>query len=168
MTNKTTTFEEAKRIAREQKRDRNEHAEESSAESYMRFATSEQLIKMAQTMRDLGGKPFSSAMFGNLVMAYEERFGGLPPGVTRTEVGAASAVPEKATDAETLPADDTMLDMGEVVRLTGLSKSTIKRLVGAGTFPRPLKTSPRRIAWPACEVKAWLELIEEQRTKRRH
>ena len=51
--------------------------------------------------------------------------------------------------------DTTMLHMIDVVRMTGLSTSTIKRKMGK-TFPAPTKISVRRIGWPAHKVKAWL------------
>jgi prophage regulatory protein len=46
----------------------------------------------------------------------------------------------------------------EVVRRTGLSRSTIYARAGAGKFPRsvPLGSS-RAVAWVASEVDAWIE-----------
>ena len=65
--------------------------------------------------------------------------------------------------AEPEPADTTMLDMHDVMRLTGLSKSTIKRMVSDDRFPKPIHLSPRRIGWPAGDVKAWLERLDGNR-----
>jgi predicted DNA-binding transcriptional regulator AlpA len=72
-----------------------------------------------------------------------------------------------ATSEPELPADDSMLSPKDVVRVTGLSLSTIKRRVADGTFPQPMRLSPRRIGWPAREVKAWLETVDLQRRKPR-
>jgi prophage regulatory protein len=60
-----------------------------------------------------------------------------------------------------------MLPMAEVIRLTSLSKSTIKRLVEAGLFPKPQRPSPRRIAWPASEVLAYRDRLAELRKQER-
>jgi prophage regulatory protein len=62
-----------------------------------------------------------------------------------------------------MPADDTMLGINEVVRLTGVSKATINRHVQTGTFPKPFKISARRNGYLAREVKEWLERLDEQR-----
>ena len=47
----------------------------------------------------------------------------------------------------------------EVMRLTGLSKTTIHRRYRAGTFPRPLRLGPQSIGWRREEVLAWLESL---------
>jgi predicted DNA-binding transcriptional regulator AlpA len=67
-------------------------------------------------------------------------FGDLP------SLGPAPELPDAA---ELLQADDTMLRMRDVVRITGLSKSTIKRWVAdpAIDFPKPIKLTPRRLGW---------------------
>jgi len=57
-----------------------------------------------------------------------------------------------------------MLDLNDVVRMTGLWKSTIKRRVQDGGFPKPQRTSVRRIGWLAADVKVWrAQLIEQGR-----
>jgi prophage regulatory protein len=46
----------------------------------------------------------------------------------------------------------------EVVRRTGLSRSTIYDRARTGKFPRPVPLgSPRAVAWVASEVDLWLE-----------
>ena len=70
---------------------------------------------------------------------------------------------DQAPTAEPEPEDDTMLRMGEVVRLTGISDSTIKRMVIDGRFPKPMRLSPRRIGWKAGEVKSWIRQLDDQR-----
>ncbi len=49
--------------------------------------------------------------------------------------------------------------MAEVMRLTGLSKSTIHRRYRAGTFPRPLRLGPQSIGWLREELVEWLESL---------
>lgn len=47
----------------------------------------------------------------------------------------------------------------EVMRLTGLSKTTIHRRYRAGTFPRPLRLGPQSIGWRRGEIVEWLESL---------
>ncbi len=56
--------------------------------------------------------------------------------------------------------DLRLLKLQDVIRLTSLSKTSIYDLIAAGNFPRPLQTSPRRVAWRESEVKEWLEALE--------
>jgi prophage regulatory protein len=45
----------------------------------------------------------------------------------------------------------------KVVRMkTGLSRSTIYAYVATGAFPMQRRLGPRRIAWLASEVNAWI------------
>jgi prophage regulatory protein len=39
---------------------------------------------------------------------------------------------------------------------TGLTKTTLYRLIGAGLFPSPIKITDRSSAWCAEEVEAWM------------
>nr|WP_288486903.1 AlpA family phage regulatory protein [uncultured Novosphingobium sp.] len=43
----------------------------------------------------------------------------------------------------------------EVERETGLSRSTIYRLMEQDKFPRPLRTAHRRVGWPVAVIEAW-------------
>jgi prophage regulatory protein len=44
-----------------------------------------------------------------------------------------------------------------LVATIGLSKSTIKRFVAAGAFPKPIPLGPRAVGFIASEVDAWIE-----------
>lgn len=48
-----------------------------------------------------------------------------------------------------------LLNIHGVLELTGLSRSTIERLVKAGAFPRPVPMTAARLGWPEDEVLAW-------------
>jgi prophage regulatory protein len=85
-------------------------------------------------------------------------FGCFPPG---NDVDPATVPP-----TEPMPADDTRIDMHEVIRLTGLSKSSIKRMVEDGRFPSPDKMSTRRINWFARVVREWIEEREVDTDRR--
>lgn len=52
-----------------------------------------------------------------------------------------------------------LLSIKEVVRVTGISRSTIYRLLAAKRFPRPLKISPRRVGWPSGDLTQWLQAL---------
>ncbi len=48
-----------------------------------------------------------------------------------------------------------MVDMGAVVLLTGLSRSTIESLIRKNDFPRPRAASNRTSRWIPDEIKQW-------------
>jgi prophage regulatory protein len=49
----------------------------------------------------------------------------------------------------------TFLRLPEVLRRTGLNRSTCYELIAAGNFPKPVKIAPRAIAFPENEVEKW-------------
>lgn len=49
-----------------------------------------------------------------------------------------------------------LLRLKDVMQATGLSRSTIYRMVDAGKFPKPICVSERCIAWPDSQVNAWI------------
>ena len=107
------------------------------------------------------GQPLGQFEFEALCERWCVVFGELPP------LGDAPAGP---TPSSPLPPDDAMLRMRDVVRITGLSKSTIKRWVADPTndFPKPVKLLPRRLGWRADHIKAWRQKIENTLMGRRH
>jgi prophage regulatory protein len=50
---------------------------------------------------------------------------------------------------------DAMLTYHDVQRITGLSRSTIIRLVKSGKFPTPLKIGDRAVAWDPEQIENW-------------
>ena len=54
------------------------------------------------------------------------------------------------------PADDPMLRFADVIRLTGLSRTTIWRRVCAGTFPAPLSLGENSCGWKSSWVNGWI------------
>ena len=60
-----------------------------------------------------------------------------------------------------------MLRTPEVERLTGLSQSTIKRMVTDGRFPKPMRIGIRAKGWLARDVKAFIDTLDEQRKRPR-
>lgn len=53
--------------------------------------------------------------------------------------------------------DEGLISRREVCHLTGLSKSTIYRLMAQGRFPRKVCGSDRRSLWHRWEVIAWIK-----------
>lgn len=49
------------------------------------------------------------------------------------------------------------LRMPTVVRLTGLGRSTIYRLIADNKFPCPVRLSPRTVAWRRADLERWSE-----------
>jgi prophage regulatory protein len=57
---------------------------------------------------------------------------------------------------------DPILNKSGVVALIGLSKATIDRQILAGTFPKPLKLSQRRVGWRRSQIETWLNEREQR------
>ncbi len=55
------------------------------------------------------------------------------------------------------PATDVILRMPDVLKLTGLSKATIYRLMKGGTFPKQYRLSERAVGWKKSALCAWTE-----------
>ena len=51
---------------------------------------------------------------------------------------------------------DAILRLPAVLKLTGLSRSTLYRKIDQGTFPRQIKISERCAGWRSSAIDAWL------------
>lgn len=51
---------------------------------------------------------------------------------------------------------DTLLRLSDVKGRTGLSRSTIYRRMGAGTFPHSIRISAGLVAWYQTDIDAWV------------
>lgn len=49
-----------------------------------------------------------------------------------------------------------LLRMPQVLKLTGLSRSTIYNLLETNNFPRPIRLGKRAIAWTEEQIEQWL------------
>jgi prophage regulatory protein len=58
-------------------------------------------------------------------------------------------------DAQRLPSP--LLRLPTVLALTGLSRSTIYRLMHENAFPKGVKPTARTIAWRSSDIVAWIE-----------
>jgi prophage regulatory protein len=63
-------------------------------------------------------------------------------------------LPGKAAVAppDSLP---TFLRLPSVIRMTGLGRSTIYRLVAEKSFPCPVRLGPRAVAWRRSDLDQW-------------
>lgn len=52
--------------------------------------------------------------------------------------------------------EELMLRRRSVERMTGLSKSTLYRLIRQGRFPPPLRLTRKAVRWRRAEVHEWL------------
>ena len=52
--------------------------------------------------------------------------------------------------------DDRLLRRPEVELMTGLSCSTIYRLMSKGKFPRPKRIGPQAVGWLISEIRQWM------------
>lgn len=60
----------------------------------------------------------------------------------------------------------TLIRLPEVIKRTGISRSSIYRLVNKNKFPAPVKISEKAIAFIEREVNDWIEnLINSSRNK---
>ena len=55
---------------------------------------------------------------------------------------------------------DGIIRLPEVIRITGLGKTSIYQSIKADGFPAPLKLTERARGWKASEISAWLESRE--------
>ena len=58
---------------------------------------------------------------------------------------------------EVLTMHDRLLRRCEVEAITGMSRSSIYRLMQNGEFPRPVRVGPAAVRWRESDIKAWLE-----------
>ena len=61
-------------------------------------------------------------------------------------------------EPETLLAE-RLVPLRTVCAVTGLTRSTIYRMVATGAFPGPVKISKARVAWRERDVRAWLTSV---------
>jgi prophage regulatory protein len=60
-------------------------------------------------------------------------------------------------DSSDLLTPTVVIDRKEVLRRTGLKKSTLYGMIRAGLFPKQIQLSGGRVGWSAQEVEAWIQ-----------
>ena len=52
---------------------------------------------------------------------------------------------------------DRLLRRRQVEEITGMSRSSIYKMMQNGEFPRPVKIGPTAVRWRASDIRAWVE-----------
>ncbi len=128
-------------------------------------ATPPQILDMYVHGVNEDGRTLSRFEFEALCEAWCGAFGDLPPSIGRD---LWPPLEHEASDAEEIDAtpDDKMLSTSDVVRMTGMSLSTLKRKRAAGLLPAPFQISERRIGWQMRDIRTLLEQMHEDRRGR--
>jgi prophage regulatory protein len=72
------------------------------------------------------------------------------------DLGSLVAAIEAASTARA-KVPSNVLSLKEVLAVTSLSRSSIYALISRGAFPRPVRLTPRRVAWRSTDVNAWMQ-----------
>ena len=72
-----------------------------------------------------------------------------------------NSIPDSFEATEPL---EPFLRLPDVLKITGLSRSTVYRMVAEHTFPAPVKLHTRAVAWNPRPVRKWV--IERPTTSR--
>ena len=74
--------------------------------------------------------------------------------VVNVAPGVHAQAPHAA--AQTMDAQPILLRLPVVMRITGLGRSTIYKLISQNQFPVPIKLSKRAVAWLQSEIECWV------------
>jgi prophage regulatory protein len=97
-----------------------------------------------QTVRPaLTGSHVASGVQGNIVLAASI----LEPSKHAQAASAADKL---------MAAQPILLRLPTVMRITGLARSTIYKLISQNQFPVPIRLSKRAVAWLHCEIENWV------------
>lgn len=138
-------------IAHEQRRD--------FAENRFRSYKPRQLVQLYDTGCDLDGRKLTDVDVLALANAWADTF--------REQMPAASIAPCGPLDrpvphAFAMLPDTAMIRPRQARDMLGIGRSTLKRWIADGIFPKPQQLIPgcRPVGWPARQLKAWLQLRE--------
>lgn len=51
---------------------------------------------------------------------------------------------------------DRIIRLRELLRITGLSTSSVYRMMAEGTFPRPVRLGKNSVGWRASDIQTWI------------
>ena len=60
---------------------------------------------------------------------------------------------------------DRLLRRRRVEEITGMTRSSIYRLMDSGDFPRPVRVGPTAVRWRESDITGWLESLPIARSK---
>lgn len=162
-TSKALTIAEAKALAAQWEHRDALHEYDADIASRFRDAAPAEVIAMWETGTNEKGLRLDTFEFAALCERWIEIFNDVPPDHDAGD-GATELPTQPLPDPKLEPLQpDTMVSIKEVKRRTGVSVSTINRMVKKGRFPKPMRPSPRRIAWLARDLDELVRQLDEQR-----
>lgn len=91
-----------------------------------------------------------------------------PPACERSLRDDVGRAPERRRRSlPVVPLSERFIRINEVLQATGLSRTTLYRLISRGSFPPPVQISDSAVAWRGSEVLAWMESRAELRCAHR-
>jgi len=154
---RSLSLDDASTLAARWEAEYEDYKHEAAIQAHFRDEPPGKLLEMWEAGRNERGRKLSRFEAEALACAICNAFGALP--------SAKRVEREHKPPPEKIPPDDTKLSAKDVCRLIGVSPSTLKRLVARGDFPQPMRPTERRIAWPASDVRLFVEQMEERRNK---
>jgi prophage regulatory protein len=76
--------------------------------------------------------------------------------VTTESAAHNGSKPDRLAADQTVGAPPILLRLPTVMRITGLARSTIYKLIAQNQFPAPIKLSKRAVAWLQSEIEGWV------------
>ena len=68
---------------------------------------------------------------------------------------ASPSATDTATTVEVVVMQPLVLRLDDVMRVTGLRRSTLYKLMQEGVFPPPCRLSTRRVGWRSTDIEEW-------------
>lgn len=175
-------FELARRLVEEDEAEqkyfleaRQEQMHQQALEARFESASRADVLYMWEHNCNENGDMLAEFEFQALCEAWIDRFGFMPPNMTVEYDPKNPPLPipsrrdrkivpgVEGADFEDEPADK-MLSTNDVLRITGMSLSTLKRKRSRGELPEPHQISERRIGWPMRDISG---LVSDMRKARR-
>ena len=57
---------------------------------------------------------------------------------------------------------DRLIRLKELIKLIGLSRSTVYKLISESKFPKSIKLTERTVVWRLSEISAWVETKQQR------
>lgn len=86
----------------------------------------------------------------------------LDPAATRSMTrNKSNQLGKPPSDHDPILQIDPILRIRDVVRVTGLSKTSLYRLIAEGAFPPPVQLGRQAVGWRGSSIQRWNENLEE-------
>ena len=77
-------------------------------------------------------------------------------GLAAASLAPSGPLQARQAAAQTMDTQPILLRLPMVMRITGLARSTIYKLISQNQFPVPIKLSKRAVAWLQSEIDGWV------------